>query len=340
MPKIKRQYSIALMVLGGIALLIFGLNYLKGLDLLSGRNTYVAVYNDVSGISDATPVLFHGYQVGKVVSSNMLSDGSGRIAVTFQINEERLKLTKDTHAELFSADLFSRAVRIQLGSGAEAVRGDTLLGGAEMSLTESVGAQIDPLKRKAEGMLASVDSVLTALQLILNENARGDIDASFTNLRGTLENINSTTKKLDALITLESQHISGILTNVDKVTANLAANDQHISNVLANMDSASAALANGRLEHIMADLESTSKALKQTMARLNEGEGTLGKLMTDDSLYTNLNAATRQMDLLMEDLRLNPHRYLSIFGRKDKLPKLSKSDIERIREAYPPETKP
>src|SRR5690606_12397399 len=108
----------------------------------------------------------------------------------------------------------------------------------------------------------------------------------------------------------------------------------------ANMDSASAALANGRMERMMADLESTSNALKATMDKLNSGQGTLGKLMSDDSLYHNLNAATHQMDLLMEDLRLNPHRYLSIFGRKDKLPKLSNSDIERIRQAYPPESKP
>ncbi|MBX2981945.1 MAG: MlaD family protein [Flavobacteriales bacterium] len=340
MLKFKRQYSIALMVIGGIVLLVFGLNYLKGLDLLKKNNIYHAVYGDVSGINDATPVLYHGYKVGQVVGTDMLADGSGRIAVTMQINENRLKLTKDTHAELFSADLFSRAVRIRLGSGPEAVPGDTLLGGAELSLTESVGAQIDPLKRKAEGMLASVDSVLSAMQLILNENARGDIDASFTNLRATLENINSTTHNLDLLIAKESQHISGILTNVDKVMANLAANNEHLSNIFANMDSATAALANGRLERMMANLESTSTDLKAAMARINSGEGTLGKLMTDDSLYTNLNAATHQMDLLMEDLRLNPHRYLSIFGRKDRLPKLSKSDIERIRETYPPESKP
>lgn len=336
MPKFKRQYSIALMALGGIALLIFGLNYLKGLDLLAGRNTYVAVYYDISGVNDATPVLFHGYHVGQVVSSEMMPDGSGRIAVTFQINERQLNLTKDTHADIFSADLFSRAVRINLGKGVAAERGDTLIGGAEMSLTESVGSQIDPLKRKAEAMLAGVDSVLTAMQLVLNPNARRDIDASFTSLRSTLDNINSTTQKLDLLIAKESQHISSILDNADKVTANMAANNQHISNVLANMDSASAAFANGRLEKMMADLEATSKALRETMAGLNKGKGTLGKLMTDDSLYANLNAATRQMDLLMEDLRLNPHRYLSIFGRKDKLPKLSNSDIERIRQAYPP----
>ena len=337
MFKLKRQYSIALLVITGIALLIFGLNYLKGKDIFQSGDLYHAVYADVSGINDATPVLFHGYKVGQVIGSDMLDDGSGRIAVSFLINEKRLKITKDTKAELFSVDLFSRGVRITLGTGTTAQRGDTLLSDAELSLTESVGAQIDPLKRKAETMLASVDSVLTAVQQLLNPGARQDIDASFTNLRATLENINSTTRQLDQLVAKEGQHISGILANADKVSANLAANNQHITNVLANMDSASAALANGRLERMMADLEATSKALKETMARMNAGEGTLGKLMTDDSLYTNLNAATLQMDLLMEDLRLNPHRYLSIFGRKDKLPKLSDSDIERIRQANPPQ---
>lgn len=328
------------MVLGGIVLLIFGINYLKGLDLLQRRNIYHAVYPDVSGINDATPVVYHGYKVGQVIGTELMPDGSGRIDVSFQINEDRLKITKDSKAELFSADLFSRAVRIQLGTGALAERGDTLHGGAEMSLTESVSSQIDPLKRKAETMLANVDSVLTSFQLILNENARGDIDASFTNLRGTLENINATTKKLDDLVGKESNRISSIMANVDKVSGNLVANNEHLTNILANADSATAALANGRLERMMANLEGTSNELKATMDKINGGEGTLGKLMTDDSLYVNLNAATRQMDLLMEDLRLNPHRYLSIFGRKDKLPKLSGSDVERIREAYPPKTTP
>lgn len=336
MLKIKRQYSIALLVLGGIVLLIFGINYLKGLDLLQRRNIYHAVYVDVAGINDATPVLFHGFKVGQVVGTEMIGDGSGRIAVTMQIDEGKLRLTKDTRAELFNADFFTRAVRIELGTSPElAQRGDTLKGGAELSIGDAVSSQIDPLKRKAEGMLVSVDSVLTALQLVLNPNARGDIDASFTNLRATLENINSTTQRLDGLIAKETSTISSILGNLDKVSTNFAAHDEELGHIFTNLDSATAALANGRLERMMADLESTSGELRSTMAKINGGEGTLGKLMSDDSLYVNLNSATRELDLLLEDVRLNPHRYLSIFGRKDRLPKLSDSDIERIREAYP-----
>lgn len=323
------------MVLGGIVLLVFGINYLKGMDLLQRRNIYHAVYNDVSGINDATPVLFHGYKVGQVVRTELMPDGTGRIAVTFQIDEDGLKLTKDTRAELFSADLFSRAVRIELGNSADpAVKGDTLRSGAELSLTENVSSQIDPLKRKAEGMLASVDSVLTSLQLILNENARGDIDASFANLRGTLESIRSSAGRLDALMAQETATISSILRNTEKVSANLADHNDELGRILTHLDSATAALGNGRLEQVMADLQATSGQLRSAMTKLNEGRGTLGKLMSDDSLYVNLNAASHQLDLLLEDLRTNPNRYFSIFGKKDKLPKLSEADIERIQQAY------
>jgi phospholipid/cholesterol/gamma-HCH transport system substrate-binding protein len=339
-PLLKRQYTIALMVIAGIFLLVVGVNYLKGIDLFNRSNVYHAVYTDVSGINDATPVLYHGFKVGQVVGTELMPDGSGRIAVAFQFDEKRLRITKDSKLELFSADLFTRAARLQLGNGPTAEQGDTLNGGAELSLTESVSSQIDPLKRKAEGMLASVDSVLSALQQVLNKEARGDIDASFANLRGTLENINATTKKLDLLIGKETQHMSNILANMDRLSGTLAANHGKIDHILTNVDSATTALANGRMQRMMTDLEGTMAELKATMAKLNGGEGTLGKLMTDDSLYVNLNGATREMELLLEDMRLNPHRYLSIFGRKDKLPKLSGSDIERIRQAYPPSGKP
>ncbi|MFT3886103.1 MAG: MlaD family protein [Flavobacteriales bacterium] len=337
MPKLKREYSIALVILGGIVLLIFGINYLKGLDLLQRRNIYYAVYGDVSGINDASPVIFHGYKVGQVVGSELMPDGSGRIVVKFQIDEDNLKMPRDTRAEIFSADLFSRAVRIVPGQSDQlAEHGDTLNSGAELSLTESVTQQIDPLKRKAEGMLASVDSVLTSLQLILNENARGDIDASFANLRGTLESIRSTAQRIDGLMAKESATISALLGNAEKISANLAAHNGQIGNILSNVDSATAAFADGRLQRTMANLESTSAELKATLAGIQEGQGTLGKLLKDDSLYNNLTAASHELDLLLEDLHTNPNRYvhLSLFGKKDKLPKLSDADIERIQQAY------
>lgn len=334
MPKIKREYTIALMVVGALVLLYFGMNYLKGLNVLQGRNVYFAVYKDVSGINDASPVLFHGMKVGQVIGTELLPDGSGNVAVSFQINDDRLQLTKDSKAEIYSSDLFTRAIQIVLGTAASAERGDTLDSDAQASLTESVNQQLDPIKRKAEGMLANIDSVLTAVQMILNTEARADIDASFTNLRSTLENVKGTTERINTLLDAESAAIRATFDNLSKVSGALARNSDELDRIFANVDSITSALADGRLEKMMASLSETSQQLKTAMAGVNEGKGTLGKLMKDDSLYVNLNSASRELDLLLEDLRVNPNRYLSIFGKKDRLPKLSDADIERIQQVY------
>jgi phospholipid/cholesterol/gamma-HCH transport system substrate-binding protein len=299
------------------------------------------VYGDVSGINDASPVLYNGMKVGQVIGTEMLPDGSGRIAVSFQIHEKQLKLTKDTKAEIFSSDFFTRSIRIIQGTSPElATKGDTLNGGAQLSLTETVNQQIDPLKRKAEGMLANVDSILTSLQLILNVDARKDIDASFSSLRGTLDNVRNTTQRLDALLAAETTTIHATLENLNKVSGTLANNSDELGRIFSNMDSLSASLADGRLDKIMANVTATSDQLKATLAGLEEGKGTMGKLMKDDSLYVNLNQASHQLDLLLEDLRTNPNRYFSVFGKKDRLPKLSDADIERIQQSYQKQQQP
>ena len=333
--KIKKEYTITLMVLGSIALLIFGVNFLKGLDLLQKRNVYHAIYRDVSGVTGASPVLYNGFKVGQVIGAELVQDGSGHIMISFQLNEDALALTEDTKVQIYSADLFSRALQILPGTGKPAVAGDTLIGDSQLSLTDAVGQQIDPLKRKAEGMLASIDSVLTSLQLVLNDTAIGDIDASFASIRGTLETLNTTSHRLDAMMASEGAAIHAILENIRMVSANLVAMNDDLAHVVQNMDSATAVLADGKLKKMMADLSDSSTKLKGIMTGLEQGEGSLGALLKNDTLYMNLEKSSKELDMLLEDLRLNPNRYvhLSVFGKKDKLPKLSESDIDRIGKA-------
>ncbi|MBL0046344.1 MAG: MCE family protein [Flavobacteriales bacterium] len=328
------------MIIGAFVLLYFGINYLKGLNVLQGRNVYYAVYPDVSGINDASPVLFHGMKVGQVIGTELLPDGSGNVAVAFQVNDDRLVLNKGCKAEIYSSDLFTRAIQIVMGEGAPSLRGDTLSSGAQASLTESVGQQLDPIKRKMEVMLANVDSVLSSVQLVLSDKAIGDIDGSLSSLRGTLQNIQGTTQRLNAILDAETASINATLENLNKVSTTLANNSDELNRIFANADSLMAALGDGRLEKMLANLNGTSEQLKLAMTKVNEGKGTLGKLLKDDSLYNNMNEATRELDLLLEDLRLNPNRYLSIFGKKDRLPKLSDADIERIQQSYQKQPKP
>lgn len=336
MKKIKREYTIAGVAIAGILLLVFGLNYLKGLDLLTKRNVFHAVYNDVSGVTSASPVFLNGLKVGQVVGTALMPDGSGRIAVSFQVNERALKLPKDTKVQIYSADLFTRALQVIVGKGeAIAQAGDTLIGDSELSLTDAVGQQIDPLKRKAEAMFANVDSLLTVLQRILNDSTVGDIDASFSSIRGTLDNLNRTSARLDALIATESSTIHAVLENLRRVTHNLDSYHAQLSSVLTNLDTLSGTLAGEQTRKTLADLAESSAKLKGIMTGLERGEGSLGALLKNDTLYDNLQQASRELDLLLEDLRLNPNRYvhLSLFGKKDKLPRLSDSDVDRIKRA-------
>ncbi|MDX9749494.1 MAG: MlaD family protein [Flavobacteriales bacterium] len=331
----RREYTIALLVLAGAALLIFGINFLKGLDLLQKRNVYHVVYGNVAGIGESSPVYYNGYKVGQVVRTHFMPR-TGHIAVSFQLNERDLHLPRDSRVEIYSADLFSRALQLLPGTTpAMAAPGDTLMGGAQLSLTDAVGEQIDPLKRKAEGMLASVDSVLTALQLILNDSARRDIDASFSSIRSTLETFNQSAQRLDAMIAAERVTVHNALANIEDVTGNLRSYNDEIGRIISNLDSVSTTLADGGLDRVMADLTSASGQLKTMMDRMEQGQGTLGALLHNDTLYQNLQSASREMDMLIEDLRLNPNRYvhLSLFGKKDKLPKLSDSDVDRIKRA-------
>lgn len=338
--KIKREYAIAALVLGGVGLLIFGINFLKGLDLFQKRNVYHAVYGNVAGITSASPVYYNGFKVGQVIKAVLLPDGSGRVAVSFQVNEDRLRLPKDTKVQIYSADLFTRALQLQPGTGAIAEAGDTLVGDVQLSLTDAVGAQIDPLKMKAEGMISKVDSVLNAFQQMLNKKAVDDIDSSFTSIREALESLSKTAERLDRLVAVESVTLTSTLRNLETVSGTLARNSDEMDHIFSNLDTLSEDLAKGRLRRVMEEMAQASAELKRVATGISNGEGTMGRLMKDDSLYTNLNAASAGLDLLLEDLRTNPNRYFSVFGKKDRLPKLSASDIERIQQAYQKQHKP
>ncbi|MFN3876399.1 MAG: hypothetical protein ACK4L7_10865, partial [Flavobacteriales bacterium] len=202
-------------------------------------------------------------------------------------------------------------------------------------VTEAQAGTLENLKRKAEAMFANVDSLLTALQRILNDSTVGDIDASFSSIRGTLDNLNRTSARLDALIASESATMHAVLENLRRVTGNLDAYNAQLSSILVNLDTLSGELAGARTRKMLDDLAQSSAKLKGIMAGLEEGEGSLGALLKNDTLHANLQQASRELDLLLEDLRLNPNRYvhLSLFGKKDKLPRLSDSDIDRIKRA-------
>ena len=167
------------MAVTGILLLVFGVNYLKGLDLLQRRNVYHAIYTDITGIAETTPLLLNGFKVGSVVNTQLLPGAGARIMVSYQVNEDGLTLPEDSRVVL-TGDLLNKWAELRLGRSAElAQAGDTITGDVKPGIAQTLSDQIDPLKQKAEAILINIDSVLTAFQDVLNPGTRGDINASF-----------------------------------------------------------------------------------------------------------------------------------------------------------------
>lgn len=320
--KIRKEIIVGIVVIIAAVLLYFGFSFLKGNDIFKKGRDYYAVYNRVDGLGTASPVLYNGYHIGRVQNIYFSPQYNGRIVVMFNISNSVLKINKDAQAKIISSDLLgSKAIEIVLGKSKKLVNpGDTLRSGIEKSLKEEVNAQLLPLKNKTEGLISTVDSAVNVFAAIFNEDAREHLKRSFASIETSISTFEKTSKRMDTLVKNQSANISQITENVKHITSNINNNQKKLNNIIDNFSSISDTLAKA---HIAETINNTKKALTQfttAMKRINEGQGTIGQLAKNDTLYYNLQVASKNLDLLLKDMRQYPGRYVhfSIFGRKDK----------------------
>lgn len=320
--KIKKEVKIGFIMLLAIALLFWGANYLKGTNLLDKSKRFFAIYERVDGLGTSNPVVINGFKVGQVEEISFLPDNSGRLLVKFSVSKENFRISKDTRAKIISSDILgSKSIELKLGHSNEELQNlDTLESDIEASLTESVNQQIAPLKRKAEDLIRTVDSAIITVSAIFNKKARNDLDASFTSIKNSLQTFERTMNQVDGMVKDERQKISGILTHLESITKNLANNNEKLSASLENIEAISDSLAGANLKQTVNNAAFAMSEVSEVMRKINQGEGSLGQLINNDTLYVNLERAADDLDKLMLDMRLNPERYVhfSIFGRKNK----------------------
>jgi len=335
--KITREVKVGFLVLVGIALLYVGVNYLKGISVFSDSRIYYCVYDRIDGIQQSNPVVINGFVVGQVRRVSLMSDTSRSLMVEIAIREKNLKIPIDSKARIQSSGLLgSKEIQLFLGRSSQmAESGDTLYTSIEAGLMESVNKEILPLKMKTEQLISDIDSIVTIFQAILDENTRGNLRKSLNSIRGTLQSLETTAFRLDTLVVEEKVKFSSIIGHVEAITGNLEANNEEIANIVQNFSSLSDSLLQSNIRTV---IDNASKAMSQVnaiTAKINSGEGTMGMLINNDTLYNNLASASEQLDLLLEDLRVNPDRYVrvSVFGgKKEKKVQLSRKDIETLRE--------
>lgn len=300
MKYFSKEVQIALVAVAGIAVLFFGLQFLKGLSIFSSSNNYYVVFDDVSGLSSSSPVYANGYKVGVVTDVTYNYATNKGVVATVSLDKQ-LNLAKASRAEISTDMMGNTKVNIILGDGAlgMAAPGDTISGGAELGALGMAAEMVPDIQK----MLPKLDSILARINILLADKS---IDASLHNVEDITANLTVTTAQLNMLMASLNQKVptmmdkaDGVLDNADKLTEKLAAIDYAAT---------------------LAKVDATLTNVEEMTAKLNSKEGTLGLLMRDPSLYNNLSNTMRSADSLLIDLKAHPKRYVhfSIFGKKDK----------------------
>lgn len=314
--KISRELKVGFIFVVAIAGLIWGFNFLKGKNVFKQSTVYYAVYDDINGLARSNPVLIHGLKVGQVSDIYFKPDMSGKVIVEMNLSKE-FPIPSNSVARIFSADLMgSRAVNLIIGDSDEiAVSGDTLFTSVETTLKEEVNQQILPLKRKAEDLIASIDSMVVAVQGVFNKDIRAELLASVKSIRKTFRNLESTSTNIDTLVIEQSGRLASILYNIDMITKNLKENEAQINAVFANLETITDSLSQSHIPETFHNLNEVVYDISVITDKIERGEGTLGQLVHNDTLYIELERTARELNMLLEDIRLNPKRYVkfSIF---------------------------
>jgi phospholipid/cholesterol/gamma-HCH transport system substrate-binding protein len=319
--KISKEVRVGIVTVIAIGFFIYGFNYLKGRDLFSTQRKFYAVYNDIDGLVEANPLMINGYKVGLVGKIKLTQDTTSHIVITLLLDDEVL-IPKNSIAKVISSDILgSKAIQLILGSGNDyAVDGDTLKSAQEDNLKQSVNKTIAPLQKKAEGLIASIDSVMVVVQQVFNESTRQNLAKSFESIKLAISSLETTSYRLDTMVIGEKMKISSILTKVNVLATTLAGNSDKLSNLINNFSNISDSLAKSNLTSTINNADKAMSQVSGILGKINRGEGTMGMLINNDSLYRKLDKSAADLDKLLLDLRINPERYvhISVFGSKDK----------------------
>ncbi len=311
--KISREIRIGAFGIITVALFVIGVNFIKGKDIFHRHRTFYAVYGSISGIQDAAPVTLNGLEIGKVTGLQFLSDTSSNIILELTIYKS-VFIPSNSIARISSIDfLGTKNIEVILGDDKKpAIDGDTLSGGIQMSLTEEVNKQVAPIKEKAENLLSSLDTMVTVLQMVFNSETRKNIEASFLSIRTTLTTLESTSYNLDTLVYGQRKRLERIMFNIESITENFRKNDENISNVLKNFSAISDSLAKANIAGTLNNVNTVLVHVADITEKIDKGQGSLGLLLNDQKLYNNLNSSAEQLDKLIEDMKLNPYRYVNV----------------------------
>ena len=305
--KITREIKTAILVISSILLFIWGYSFLKGRDLFVHYKTLFVEYDNIEGLAKSSSVTLNGLVVGKVIDFK-IDNKTGKIIVQLQIKSD-FPISKTSVAEIYSPSaLGGRQVSIipDYKNAVLAEDKDFLLASNKLGLTDEISQQLVPLKAKIEKLLDNANVMLLNVNDVLDAQAKQNIKNSLASLNEILAQFSIASKSVNGLLADNKTKINTSVLNVEKMTKNFAVLSDSLTKI--------------NIGKTAKNLDKTLASVDKIMTNLNAGKGTMGKLLTDDALYKNFNKTSKELELLLQDLRLQPTRYVnvSLFGKKNK----------------------
>ena len=322
----SKELKVGIISIFIIVVFFWGYNFLKGHNILDGKaREFKVEYSKIGGLNKASIVTLNGLKVGQVkeIILNETPEKRGELIVTFSV-ENDFEFSKKSIVKIYSPNPLSASnlAIIPNYEGETAVSGDTLEGEMEESLFTSIGERLDPLQNKIESVMDKADTLFNGINKILNKKTISSVNNSVENLAGTISELRQTIQSVNKIVLDNEVNLKTTIENTKNITSNL----NQIADSLVTVD----------INSIIKKAENAVDNFNQLSQKLNSSDGSLGKLMNDQKLYDNIEAATKELEQLLRDLKLNPKRYVhfSLFGKKPKpyQPVEEKNEEEKIKD--------
>lgn len=335
----SKEIKAGIIGLLAIGLLVGGVNFLKGNSFFGGDDTYTAYFPDSGGLASSMSVYINGVPVGKILSveSNYKGDSLHKVKITFNIQEDELKIPKGSKFEISPIGFLDKGIIISLNNDLSKgfiTTDDYIRGTVAQDMVSQVKAYADPVVQKLQGLMTTVDKTVTSLQGFWDDKATSEIEASMKELRSSISRLGNVAIQVEDLVATEKVKLSRIFSNVESISANLKASNDKIEGIIGNTKKITDDLVSADYKSVIMDAQNTIKKLNVTLEDINNGHGTLGKLVKDEKLYNELVETNNDLQNLLKDLELHPERYIhfSVLGARTKGANFTPSEEKKIRQ--------
>ena len=310
--KISKELKVGVFMMFSIAILYLGFNYLKGVDFFSSNTKYYAIYSNVDGLTPSNPVFINGFVVGRVSRINLLQNYNDKVLVEMDVDGE-IVLGDSATAKLNSDFLGNKSILLSTGNVSKPINpGDTLIAVLDKGIADILAESAQPVANNLEATIKKINSIL--------DNLNGNSEK----INRMMDGFERTPVVLNATIVDVKQRLGSINDTFDEVGNQLNSTLAEAKPMLSNLTQFSDSLKRLELNKTVRQANEAMASLNETIKKFSENDGTLGKLINEDSLYNNLNNTVQSLDELIIHLDTQPKDFLSPFGRK-------KSKIEKNR---------